>query len=453
MILSITTTHQPATDLGYLLHKNPARAQSFDLAFGQVHIVYSEVSAERCTANLVLEIDPVGLVRGSGPSNTGPLEQYVNDRPYVASSFLSVALVQVLREALAGRSKERQALAETAIPLELRLFSLPVRGGEVFLRVLFEPLGYALELERLPLDARFPAWGMSSYYNVTLRVTATLSSALSHLYVLIPVLDDDKHYFVGDDEVQKLLRFGSSWLATHPAREDIARRYLKHQRTLMRSALAQLEPEVEREVVDLPEKQPSLHATRLERVRDELRASGAKRVLDLGCGEGKLMRLLLEAKSFEFVLGVDVSSRALEMATERLKLPMLRAAVLQSSLTYRDSRLRGFDAVALVEVIEHLEPHRLEAVENNVFGFLEPRVLIVTTPNAEFNTQWENLPAGQYRHSDHRFEWTRAEFRAWAERIASSYGYEVRIEGIGLEVEGVGAPSQMAVFSKLKESS
>jgi 3' terminal RNA ribose 2'-O-methyltransferase Hen1 len=280
MILSITTTHQPATDLGYLLHKNPARAQSFNLAFGRAHIAYSEASAERCTANLLLEIDPVALVRGSGL-----FDQYVNDRPYVASSFLSVALVQVLREALAGRSKERQELAETLIPLELRLFSLPVRGGEVFLRGLFGPLGYELELERLPLDARFPSWGMSSYYNVTLRITATLSSALSHLYVLIPVLDDDKHYFVGDEEVRKLLRFGSSWLATHPAREDIARRYLKHQRTLTRSALAQLEPEVERDAVDPPEKQPSLHAARLERVRDELRANGAKRVLDLGCGE------------------------------------------------------------------------------------------------------------------------------------------------------------------------
>jgi 3' terminal RNA ribose 2'-O-methyltransferase Hen1 len=448
MILSITTTHQPATDLGFLLHKNPTRAQSFNLAFGWAHIAYSEVGAERCTANLLLEIDPVALVRGSGL-----FDQYVNDRPYVASSFLSVALVQVLREALAGRSRERQDLAETPIPLELRLFSLPVRGGEVFLRALFEPLGYELEVERLPLDARFPVWGMSSYYNVALRITAMLSSALSHLYVLIPVLDDDKHYFVGDDEVQKLLRFGSSWLATHPAREDIARRYLKHQRALTRSALAQLEPEVERDATDPPEKQLSLHATRLERVRDELRASGAKRVLDLGCGEGKLMRLLLEEKAFEYVLGADVSSRALEMATERLKLPTPRAAVLQSSLTYRDSRLRAFDAVALVEVIEHLEPHRLNAVEKNVFDFLEPSTVIVTTPNAEFNSQWANLPAGQYRHSDHRFEWTRAEFGAWAERIASSYGYQVRVEGVGLEVEGVGAPSQMAVFSKSKDIS
>lgn len=443
MILSINTTHQPATDLGYLLHKNPSNAQSFNLAFGQAHVVYSQASHASCTANLILDIDPIGLVRGSGIA-----DQYVNDRPYTSSSFLSVAMARVLREAMAGRSKERPDLAQTPIPLELRLTSLPVHSGEALLRRLFVPLGYDLEVEQLLLDARFPSWGASAYFNVTLRITATLASALTHLYVLIPVLDDEKHYWVGDDEVDKLLRFGSNWLETHPEREEIARRYLKHRRSLMRSALAQLEPELEKEPTPPTEKQQSLHQQRLEKVVQKLLESHAKKVLDLGCGEGKLLSLLLAHKQFERILGADVSHNALEIAAQRLKLPNPRVELLQSSITYLDARLRGFDAIALIEVIEHLELYRLEALERNVFGYLQAQTVLVSTPNAEFNSQWESLPVGTMRHKDHRFEWTRAEFGAWANRIATQYAYSVTIEGIGLEVEPVGSPSQIAIFKK-----
>jgi 3' terminal RNA ribose 2'-O-methyltransferase Hen1 len=443
MILSISTTHQPATDLGYLLHKNPSKTQSFTLTFGEAHIVYSEVSNNRCTANLILDIDPIGLVRGNGG-----FDQYVNDRPYTASSFLSVALARVLREAMAGRSKERQTLAQTPIPLELRLSSVPSRGGADLLRRLFVPLGYQLEVEPLPLDARFPSWGESSYWNVTLRTTATLASALTHLYVLIPVLDDEKHYWVGDDEVDKLLRFGSGWLETHPEREEIARRYLKHRRSLMQSALAQLEPELEEVSVPVPEKQQSLHQQRLETVMQKLLESQANTILDLGCGEGKLIWLLVAQKQFKQILGADVSHKALEIASARLKLPNPRVQLLQSSITYLDSRLKGFDAITLIEVIEHLELYRLEALERNVFGFLQAQTVIISTPNTEYNTQWENLAAGTMRHKDHRFEWTRAEFATWANRIVQEYAYTVSIEGIGLEVQGVGSPSQIAIFKK-----
>jgi 3' terminal RNA ribose 2'-O-methyltransferase Hen1 len=457
MILTISTTHQPATDIGYLLHKNPARAQSFELSFGRVHVVYSEIGEARTTAALLLDVDPVALVRGDGTQ-----EQYVNDRPYAASSFLSVALARVLREAMAGRSKERQELAETAIPLEFHLTSVPARGGEAMLRQLFEPLGYVLKAERLELDQRFPSWGLSAYFNVTLKATLTLSSALTHLYVLIPVLDDDKHYWVGDDEVQKLLRFGNPWLEAHPARELITARYLKHRRDLTRFALVQLEPELEAEEivpesatpeVDAVPEVMTLHQQRLETVHAGLRASGAKRVLDLGCGEGKLLSLLLKDRQFASITGMDVSHRALEIAARRLKIAELperlrgRIQLLQGSLTYRDARLSGFDAAALVEVIEHLKPYRLTALERNVFEFMRPQTVIVTTPNAEYNIKWDSLPAGAMRHGDHRFEWSRAEFQAWAERVAVNFGYEVRLGGIGLADEIVGAPSQMAVFA------
>jgi 3' terminal RNA ribose 2'-O-methyltransferase Hen1 len=461
MLFTITTTHFPATDLGFLLHKRPGRTQTFELTFGQAHVFYPEATPERCTAALLLDINPVNLVRGGG---NFALAQYVNDRPYVASSFLSVAIAQVYGSALSGRSKDRPELAETAIPLEAKISVLPSRGGEALLQRLFEPLGYTLTTEHHPLDPAFPEWGLSPYYTVSLQTTARLSNLLAHLYVLVPVLDDEKHYYVGDDEVEKLLQRGEGWLAAHPARELIVSRYLKHRSSLAREALARLieedmvpadlvsdEPNGEEAVI---EKAISLHEQRLGAVMAGLKSSGARRVIDLGCGEGKLLTLLLREPQFSYMLGLDVSSRALEIAAERLHLERLpakqreRVDLIQGSLMYRDPRLNGFDAAAVVEVIEHLDPPRLAAFEHVLFEFARPKTVVLTTPNAEYNVMWERLSAGAFRHQDHRFEWTRAEFQSWAGTIAERFGYRVRFMPIGPEAELVGAPSQMGVFDR-----
>ena len=239
MLLTITTTRRPATDLGYLLHKHPDRFQGYDLSFGKAYVFYPEVADHRCTACLLLDVDPVGIVRGKG-SGEGLLAQYVNDRPYAASSFLSVAIAQVYGSALQGRCKDRPELAATPMPLEARIDVLPVRGGDRFLRAVFEPLGYAVEAVRHPLDERFPEWGESPYFSVTVARETTLSELLTHLYVLVPVFDNQKHYFVGEDEMEKLLARGTGWLASHPEKEEITRRYLKFRPSLYRQALARL---------------------------------------------------------------------------------------------------------------------------------------------------------------------------------------------------------------------
>ena len=479
MLLTITTTHTPATDLGYLLHKNPARPQQFELSFGRAHVFYPEANDARCTAALLLDVDPVGLVRGRGSSGDGGLlAQYVNDRPYVASSFLSVAISDVFGTAMSGRSKERPELASTAISLVARLASVPCRGGEELLRRLFEPLGYTVTVEAHLLDDRTPEWGESRYFTVTLEGMKRVADMLAHLYVLIPVLDDEKHYWVGDDEVAKLLRVGEGWLSSHPERALITRRYLKHRHSLVRDAIARLIEEEspdeaeEEEVAEAPadagepvtgqrardaeegtlEKTLSLNEQRLATVLGALRGSGAKSVIDLGCGEGKLLRMLLEDRSFERIVGMDVSYRALEIAASRLKLDRLpgkqreRITLLHGSLMYRDRRLEGFDAAAVVEVIEHLDPPRLAAFERVAFEFARPRTVVVTTPNAEYNVRWPTLPAGRFRHRDHRFEWTRAQFEAWASRVAERFGYTVRFAPVGTVDPEVGSPTQMGIF-------
>ncbi|QDT96485.1 3' terminal RNA ribose 2'-O-methyltransferase Hen1 [Gimesia aquarii] len=462
MLLTITTTHSPATDLGFLLHKHPDRFQSFDLSFGKAHVFYPEVSEERCAACLLLDIDPVGMVRRKVKDQQVLLDHYVNDRPYVASSFMSVAISQVFGSALNGRCKDRPDIVTTPLPLTACIDVLPARGGERFLRQIFEPLGYTIKAQQHSLDELFPDWGESSYFSVKIEGTKRLSELLNHLYVLIPVFDNRKHYFVGDDELEKLLAKGAGWLAQHPEKEQITRRYLKHQTSLFQTALARLVEEEQTAQIesrtkdDQPEevleKPMSLNEQRHGTVLATLRSSGARSVIDLGCGEGKLLRELLKDRQFEQIIGMDVSIRALENASKRLKLERLperqaaRVQLQHGSLIYRDQRLKGFDAAALVEVIEHLDPPRLAALERVVFEFARPKTVVLTTPNQEFNVMWETLPADQFRHSDHRFEWTRQESQDWANRVAAQYGYTVRFLPVGQEEKNVGSPTQMGVF-------
>lgn len=465
MLLTITYTGQPATDLGYLLHKSPRRVHSTELTFGHAHVFYPEASEQRCTAALLLEVDPIGLVRNQrGPSGEGfSLDQYVNDRPYVASSFLSVAIARVFGTAMSGKSKERQALADISVPLSIRVPVVPCRGGEEVLRRLFEPLGYKVSATPHALDEKFPEWGQSRYFSVELEATLRMEDLLAHMYVLLPVLDDDKHYWVGEDEIEKLLRRGEGWLSAHPERELITKRYLKHQRWLANEALQRLigeeEPEAEEASAkrtneeESIEKPISLAEQRIGAVLAALRAANAKRIVDLGCGEGRLLRVLLKDSDCKEIVGVDVSHRALEIAADKLKLERLprlqqeRIRLLHGSLTYRDERLSGFDAATVVEVVEHQDPPRLAAFERVLFEFARPRTVIVTTPNSEYNVKFATLPAGQFRHKDHRFEWTRGQFHSWANRQAERFEYSVRFLPIGEEDLVVGSPTQMAIFT------
>ena len=457
MLLTVTTTHQPATDLGFLLHKHPDREQSFSLPFGRARVFYPESSAERCTVALLVDIDPVGLVRRGGHAGGFALAEYVNDRPYVASSFLSVALVTVFASAMAGTSRGHEELAASAIPLSAWVPVVPARGGSELVRRLFEPLGYRVGVEPVGLDAHYPQWGESRYVALRLSADVRLADLLNHLYVLMPVLDDDKHYWVDDAEIEKLMRRGEGWLAAHPERDVIVRRYLKQQASLFFPALAQLDEAApaadDPDPDEVSAEQSSLRDQRLGAVQAELEKSGAARVLDLGCGPGALLQRLLAGR-YERIVGVDVSARALELAARRLKLEDMhdaqrrRIELLQSALTYRDRRLAGFDAAVLVEVIEHLDAPRLGALEQNVFGTASPGTVIVTTPNVEYNGRWETLAAGELRHRDHRFEWTRGEFALWGDRVAETYGYRVRYEPIGPVDPAVGSPTQMAVFAR-----
>ena len=465
MLLTITTTRPPATDLGYLLHKHPDRLQTFETAAGAAHVFYPEATAGRCTAALLLEVDPIALVRGPAgraKASDGELAQYVNDRPYAASSMLAVALKEAFRTALTGRCDAKPDLAAAPIPLTLRVPALRCKGGPELARTVFEPLGWTVAAQSQPLQPE--EWGASPYLDLRLTGQVRLADALNHLYVLLPVLDDAKHYWVSTDEVDKLIRAGGDWLAGHPARDLIVRRYVSHRRQLTRSALARLaeaddtEPEeLDNAVTEDDEPRKPLAVQRREAVLAIVRELRPRRVGDLGCGAGVLIKDLLAVPGVEHVTAVDVSARALQLAARNLRLDRWpdrqreRLNIFQTALTYRDDRLAGLDAAVLMEVIEHVDPERLPALERAVFGRAAPATVIVTTPNAEYNPHFETLPAGALRHRDHRFEWTRAEFRAWAQRVAGTHGYQVRFLPVGPEHPDAGPPTQLAVFVKQAE--
>jgi 3' terminal RNA ribose 2'-O-methyltransferase Hen1 len=474
MLLTLTSTSPPATDLGFLLHKNPASVRTVPMSWGAAHVFYPVADAGRCTAALLCEVDPVALVRRSraGPF---PLAAYVNDRPYAASSLLAVAIRKVFGTALRGVCTERPGLADARLDLSAHLPVLPCRGGEGLLRRVLEPLGYAVTATAIPLDETFPAWGDSPYFDVRISAACRVRDLLGQLYVLLPVLDDDKHYWVSKDEIDKLVAGAGEWLAGHPERDLIVRRYLRHQPGLVAEATARLLDEdragaevtaAERDgVPDAPagpaDAEPAAAAahTRLRDLRVAavlrvLKAAGARRVLDLGCGDGRLLAALLGDPQFEEIAGVDASAAALDRAARRLGIHEMaprqreRVRLLLGALTYADRRLQGYDAAVLMEVIEHVDPGRLAVLEQATFGAAAPPVVVVTTPNAEYNPRYPGLAPGALRHPDHRFEWTRSQFRGWAEPVAARYGYSVRFEPVGDADPEAGPPTQMAVLTR-----
>ena len=457
MLLTITTTRAPATDLGYLLHKHPGRVQSFEVASGTAHVFYPEAADGLCTAALLLEVDPVALVRGTGDSVT----HYVNDRPYAASSLLAVALKRVFGTALTGRCEARPELAATPIPLEIRVPALRCGGGPELAGRVFGPLGWDVRASPVPLDP--PEWGASPYLDLVLTGTVRLADALNHLYVLLPALDDAKHYWVAGDEVEKLVRAGSGWLAAHPEKELIARRYLAHRRELTELALARLADADDLDPADLDNAVPDdtvpgeeapalLAARRREAVLAVLREAGVRSVADLGCGDGALTAALLRDSAFTRVVATDVSARALRMAARRLKpdlMPESAACPAGAVPVLADLPGRAAGGTGRGGAdggYRARGPARLAAVERAVFGLAAPGMVVVTTPNREHNAEY-GMPGGALRHPDHRFEWNRAEFGEWASRVAAAYGYRVRMAAAGPVSAAAGPATQLAVFT------
>lgn len=460
MQLSIICRHAEAQDLSFLMHKHPDKLQSFSVPAGKAYVFYPRYEKQICMISLLLDINPIELYKKLKKKGNPALLHYVNDRPYVGSSFTSTALAKVFSSALNGKCDSYPELPQRMMDFEVKLPILKIKGSSKIISRIFAPLGYEISAESLPLDPHFPEWGLSQYYRVNLKNHLRLQTLLQHLYVLLPVFDLEKHYWVGQHESEKLLEKGKGWLEKHPEKELISKRYLKNIYSLTQSTLEVLNEwenpgENEAEIdPQIKERKIGLHQQRLASVLTELKKHRVASVLDLGCGEGKLLKLLLREGQFKKMLGMDVSYATLLKAKDNLYLDTMaprqreRIELIQGSLTYRDRRLKGYEAAVLVEVIEHLEPDRLPTLEKILFDFLNPSLVLITTPNAEYNPHYEFLSPDSFRHEDHRFEWSRQEAWKWAEQISRDYSYDFSIEGIGEKKENAGCPSQMIIFQK-----
>ncbi len=479
MLISITLYQDQeksykASDLGFLLHKNPNRVHEFDLSFGQGYVFYPVANDKECTATIFQALDGIDLVRNfNGPKGLSrQLSQYVNDRPFTINSFFSVAISRLFGTALNGNCNKQPELVKRALNFSVDLPVLPSRGGESLIQNLFEPLGYDVTVEAHPYDQSLSEWGMSPYFSVTIAGTKRLSDLLRHLYVLIPVLDNDKHYWVGFDEVDKLIAKGGDWIPNHPVKHLIVARYLKKQGSLERKALAafevtETEVKSQQELLqefdaetqfqaeeDQLEKKVHLNDLRIEKITQTIEQLDVRSVVDLGCGEGKYLKSYLKISKLEEITGIEVASSALAKAEQRLKLEQLperirnKLLLLQGSLIYKDDRIKNKDLATCIEVIEHIDEDRLDAFQASVFGHAKPKYVIITTPNVEYNATFENMPAGKLRHSDHRFEWDRKTFQQWCHDVCKQYNYEVSFDVIGQVHETYGAPTQMALFRR-----
>lgn len=568
MLLTITYRGSDTAKLGYLLYKNPNRPQCVELNYTNAYVFYPKVSDEETTVALLLDIDPVDLAkRRSAKGGYSGLFDYVNDRPYVSSSFMSTAIKKVFGTAATGRCDNYQELADSKLDLEASLTMLPCRGELQKLNEIFEPLGYEVSYEMFKPQGFEHFNSLESlesvvYVNLTIRAKVRLRDLIRHLFVLIPVFDKQKHYWVGDDEVKKLLDSSQDWLLQHPQRMYIINRYLHKKRSLINEAFKKLvnngfdEFQIEEEFeddeflnemlenvelksaelkkiageaksgetssgetssgetssgetssgekvaneTDLSErieensngatsnavtsngttpnvaasnettsnavtsntvvqeqrekkkKKIRLNDQRLEAVVSTLRNHHVESVIDLGCGEGKLLKLLMKERPIKRIAGMDVSFSVLKRASNRLNLDRLndrareRVNLFQSSLTYKDERFEHYDAACIVEVIEHLDLPRLKSLERVVFEYARPKVVIITTPNKEYNAVYA-MEEDSFRHADHRFEWTRAEFEKWAKEVADSFGYQVEFKPIGDVDENYGGATQMGVFT------
>ncbi len=442
MILNFNVKGENADKISFLLHKSPNKLHQFSLGFGSAYVFYSKYERNDVSFSLLVDIDPIDLVRGKNKNSQGIFD-YVNDRPYATSSFLCSAIAQVFSTALSGRSKEYEHLVKEEMEFKVEVVSLKVKTNLIMLNKIFDPLGYELEIKSHLLDEKIFGEEESNYVDLILKNKLTLQSVLQHLYVLIPVFDNNKHYFVNNDEVEKLLSKGGDWIDVHPEKDFITSRYL-NSKFIDAKKLESLFSKEQNKMIE-ERKKNSLNSQRLSQVTDVIESLNIKSLVDLGCGEGKLIKELLNNTSVEKILGVDISINVLKKAARKLKYDTVKDKIelVQSSAVYYDERFTEYEAICLIEVIEHIDEQKLYLLKENVFNLVKPKYVIITTPNVEYNTVYE---LDGYRHSDHRFEWSRSEFRLWCEEICNQYNYDVEYFSIGEEMETVGNSTQMGVF-------
>jgi 3' terminal RNA ribose 2'-O-methyltransferase Hen1 len=438
------------------LAKNPYNLYDRDEKSNRVRLVYTVFNEKQAEAVIFVSPDPVELVRNS--PNAFDITQYINDREFVVSSLFCSYIRKALGTALNGKPKE-DYVEWVDHPFDLQISFGPVAShlSDQKIEELFQPLGYSIHIERGETKYSFELKQKSSARFINVKGHVTVQQALRHLFILIPVIDNYKHYFIDEREIEKLERYGEGWLDEHPLREYIIRQSLRFSELIhkVQIPLSIDEEELSKNEVEKeesPEPKVRLNELRYQAIVEKVKSLSLKdNIVDLGSGEGKLSVRLGEIPGVKEILAVEPSENAQLRAIERFEKVSknqhyVSPTPVLGSLFYYDDRLLNKDVMILCEVIEHIDEYRLSSIMKTIFSEYQPKIIIVTTPNREYNAVYEMDEA--MRHTDHRFEWTRREFKSKCETWIENVPYSMETEGIGQEHEEHGHPTQMCTFVK-----
>jgi 3' terminal RNA ribose 2'-O-methyltransferase Hen1 len=450
MQLSIKVTGQGAGVVSHLISKNPHNLYERNEKGHTVRLVYTTSSEEETEFLLYVVPDPIELVRNS--PDLYNITQYINDREFAVSSLFCSFIRTALGTALNGKPKEEyRSWVDHELQLELRFGPLASSLSDKQIQQLFEPLGYKIGIDYGDFTV-FKEKSTARY--LTIKGTKTLQTSLRHVFVLIPVLDDYKHYFIDEREVEKLERYGEGWLEFHPLADLIIKRSLRFRDVIAKSNF-KVSDEKDLNFRNKAPSKPRLNDMRYEAIVKQVQSlTNKSTVIDMGAGEGKLSVQLGFIPGIQEILAVEPSQREHIRAKERFEKAkqiegFLEPSLLWGSLFYTDDRLRNKDVMILCEVIEHINEDRLPGIMELIFRENRPRTFLITTPNQEYNAIYdlgENM-----RHNDHRFEWSREEFQNRCQNWIANVPYSVVFAGIGEEQEPYGFPTQMAIFSRREE--
>ncbi|MDN4617361.1 3' terminal RNA ribose 2'-O-methyltransferase Hen1 [Paenibacillus sp. PsM32] len=481
MYLTIKATGEHANMISHLLAKNPHNLYDRTEKGARVRLVYTSFEPHDTEAILFVTPDPIELVKGT-PDHYD-ITQYINDRELAVSSLFCSYIRPALGTALNGKPKA-DYMNWVDYQFDLQMTFGPVASDlpDHVVESLFQPLGYEVQMERGEIDYSFDLKNRSTVRHIQISGQQTLQQMLRQVYILIPVLDNYKHYYINEDEIERLRRYGEGWLSTHPQHDLMIKRSLRFAPLIkeyeqqvandasmdtllteisthsVEDATAQAESAEPLEIIDGLETTIEPPVVRLNELRYRAIVEQVsllpqrKQVIDFGAGEGKLSVRLGQIEGVEQVWAVEPSMQSQLRAIDRFaklegRTDDVIPVITTGSLFYRDERWIDQDVIILCEVIEHINEVRLPQVIHTLFTDYRPQTLIITTPNREYNEVYD-MDTEEIRHADHRFEWTRAEFEQYCTQWIQNRPYTFTISGIGEKHEQYGQPTQMVVFHR-----
>ena len=463
MIFSISTTHYPATDIGFLLHKNPDEFHKIPFNFGDVYIFYPYGSPELCMATLIVKIDPIKLYEKSFIDVCYDFPFIETEYEVFGFSLFSMLLSKIYVMTLNGISNSRSELVNLSIPLSANIINVMHYDKVLLIKEFFEQLEYNVRIENKSGNNNETKLCKIECFNIEITAIIPLKNILSHLCIILAVLDNSLHYWMNENEIDKIIEMSKVFLKNHPMEDYIMKHLSKEKINSKVKAISfvsqdklwnrYLIPTVNKGREKLLKKQVKFNEEKHNYIISVLKGLNSKSVVDIGCGEGEFIELLFKDVNFERILGVDVSNYMIEKAKFRIDLCNIpsenkeRINIIQSSIFYRDKRLRGYEAATVINVIEYFDLPRLKLFEQVLFGLIQPQHVIIVISSVEFIVKKDSISNNKFNNVKNVFEWTKEKYKLWYSCVAEQYDYTFRLLEDGYKEIESETLNQIVVFS------